>query len=492
GGVLADAASPAAGGRARAGAARRRLLGELAAGDRATLLRTGPRPAVLAGPVPPDAARAALAAWSPVQRRHDPAPALDLARELAGPDGEIVFATDTAPVAPAPDLSVVAFGEPRANAAILTAQRLPAADGGERLRLRLCSHGDLAATAFTVVLGEVPQPPREVVFADGVADAEVLLPAGAGDVRIELRADALAIDDVAWLLPAPDRTVDVCDLLPADERRRLALDRVFAAVGGVRHTADPRRAQLLVATRPGLLRPGQTEVLVAPGDGERAGWRGPFVVDRTHPLLQGVALAGVTWLGGTRELPGQVLVAAGAQALVADEPLDAGRRLWLNLDASAGNVVRAPDWPVLWSNLVEHARREVPGPEAGDVLLGEEARYRRALVAEGDDRELVLETPDGARRPLATDRLVGFVPEQPGVHRVLGSNDRLLARIAARFVDPAESDLRDLATGTWPEAPRIDADGPGLRDGTAERRWLALLLLLLVLADWWWLARRGA
>src|SRR5690606_26441585 len=144
-----------------------------------------------------------------------------------------------------------------------------------------------------------------------------------GAVRAALRGDAFAVDDVAWLLPPPDRTVAVCDLLPGDLRRRLELDRVFAAIGGVRAVADPRQAQLLLAARAGPLAPGQTEVVVETGDGERDGWRGPFTIDRGHPWLDGVALHGVIWLAGRRELPGQVLIAAGARALATEELADA-------------------------------------------------------------------------------------------------------------------------------------------------------------------------
>jgi hypothetical protein len=152
--------------------------------------------------------------------------------------------------------------------------------------------------------------------------------------------------------------------------------------------------------------------------------------------------------------------------------------------------VRAPDWPVLWANVVERARLEVPGAEANEVLLGEEARFRRALLAGGSDAEVTIEAPDGTRVAASGGRVLGFVPEQPGVHRVLGAEGGELAQIAARFCDPGESDLRDLATGSWPRTAPVGRSGEGVRDADAERRWLALLVLAFLLGDWWWLARR--
>ncbi|MBL8728111.1 MAG: BatA domain-containing protein [Planctomycetes bacterium] len=491
--VLDDSASMQAGAQARAAAAVRQQVSALGGGGVVTLLRTGPRPAVLAGPAArPGDALAALAGWRPVQRRHDPGPALDLARELAGDDGEITFCTDGEPVVPPADCDVLAFGAALPNAAILTAQRLPRA-GGEELHLRFGGFGRLDAVAFTVSSGEQALLTRELPLPDGFADAVVALPPGTRTVRVDLRADALPIDDTAWLLPLPERVVAVCDLLPAELRRQLALDRVLAAIPGVRHEVDAPRAQLLLTDRPGALRPGQCEVVLAPGapDGERDAWRGPFVIDRTHPWLLGVQLQGVVWLAGRRELPGNVLVAAGAQALLSEEVLDAGRRLWLDLDARAGNLVRAPDWPVLWANVVERARLEVAGAEANEVLLGEEARYRRALLAGGPDTEITFVAPDGTRVAAAPGRVVGFVPTTPGLHRVLGRDGTELAQIAARFCDPAESDLRDLTTGSWPRTAPLRRAGAAVRDDGSERRWLALVVLLCLAADWWWLHRRS-
>ncbi|MBX3464717.1 MAG: BatA domain-containing protein [Planctomycetes bacterium] len=491
--VLDDSASMQAGGRDRAAAEVLRQAGALAGRDRVTLLRTGARPQVLDGPVAAAAVAGALARWRPVQPRHDPLPALDLALELAGPGGEVVFCTDAAPPTPLPDVAVHAFGVPAANCSLGTVQRVPRPEGGEDLRVGVVGHGAVAATSVTVRVDGVVWRQQDVPLREGAATVQLPLPPGAREVHVALGADALPLDGEAWLLPPPDRTVAVCDLLPAPLRARLDLARVLAAIGGVRAEADPRRAELLVAAAPGVLRPGQTEVVVAPGAGERRAFAGPFTIDRGHPWLVGVELQGIAWLAGPAALPGQVLVAAGAVALVSEELPEAGRRLWLNFDPAAGNLVRAPDWPVLWANVVERARLEVPGPERSEVRLGDEVRHRRAWLAEATD-VVAVEAPDGTRRPLAGGRLTAFVPEQPGVHRLLDAAGGERARVAARCLDPAESDLRGLATGTWPRqvaggAPRSAGGG---RDDAGLRQVLLLLLVAVLAADWWWLQRRPA
>jgi hypothetical protein len=491
--VLDDSASMAAGAAERGRVALRERARSFGSGDRITVLRTGPQPEVLVGPnALPSELGAALARWRPARPRHDPRPALDLARELAGGTGEAVFVTDEAAPAGFEDIAVLAFGEALPNSAILTAARGPRTTGdGEELRLRIGGFGAVLPLALVVrdESRELARTSAELV--DGKADLVVPLPVGAGAVCAALGADALALDDEAWLLPAPDRTVAIVDRLAPEARAALELPRVFQALRGFRFTPDPSQAQLRLSAGPGALVAGQTEIVIT-ADGERDAWRGPFVLDKGHPWLDGLQLQGVYWQSGRGELPGQVLAAVGGKALLSEEFLDAGRRLWIDLDPSAGNVTRAPDWPLLLANVLDSCRAEVPGPAATNLVIGDEARWRRALVAGGADTELTLVGPDGGRRPGRPGRTAGWLVDQPGLHRVLGAGDAELGRFAVRFVDPAESDLRTLRTFTTEGLrPPAVADGP-LRDTSIEQRVLMLVLLVCVVIDWWLLGRGRA
>lgn len=493
--VLDDSASLQCGGAAeRVRTAVHDRAMALGSGDRVTVLRTGPRPEVLVGPrALPSEVAPPLSAWRPARGRHDVLPALDLARELAAGPGEVVFCTDEAAPGDCSDLTVLGFGQAVANAAILSAQRGPDAAGtGEELRLRLGGYGALATVGVGVRAGDQQLLQERIELRDGLADVVVPLPQGLGALHVQLADDALAIDNDAWLLPAPARTVAICDLLPEALRLQLELPRVLRSLRGFRSEPEARRAQLVLSDRPGQLVAGQTEVVIAPGDGERDAWRGPFVLDRGHPWLAGVQLQGVVWLSGRRPLPGRVLAAVGSQALLSEEFLEAGRRLWVDLDPSAGNAARSPDWPLLLANVLDDCRAEVPGPEVPNVVLGDEARYRRSLVAGAGDHQLWLHAPDGTRSEGRGDRTVGWVLEQPGLHDVRSADGKQLGQFAARFYDPAESDLRGLRTYTSERSAADAAAGGSLRDTSIEQRLLALLLLALVAFDWWWLGRRTA
>jgi len=489
--VLDDSASMGANDGAAGRQAVRERLDRLGRGERVTFVRTGPRPEVLADTAERPAGRDGLARWKPAKSSHDPLPALDLARELAGANGDVLFVTDAAPPPGCGDVDVVAVGDARANAAILSVRRAPRGDG-EELFVRVGGFGALSSTTLTVD-GDGRELAREnVEFRDGLADLAFVLPPGLGMLRLRLAPDALPIDDEAFVAPEPQRTAAVANLLPDELQQRLQMPRVFGALPGLRAVTDPRDAQVVIATEPGLLLPGQTEVVFATpaNDAERDGWRGPFVIDRAEPLLAGVQLQGVAWVAPRGALPGRVLVAAGNQPLVTEETLDVGRRLRIAIDPTAGNVVRSPDWPVLWSNVIEAARRSAPGLVDANVVVGGEVRWRRSLVAGRGDATITFVAPDGTRTVGKGLRTVGVIADRPGLWRVFGDGERELGVVAARFLDPVESDLRGCVTGTWPRSvvPDRAAEGAGA-DVHVERLVLALLVLALVLLDWWWLSR---
>lgn len=490
--VLDDSASMQAGGRDAALAAVRDRLSSLRSQDRVSVLRTGPRAEILVGPrALPSEVGPALRNYRPSRPRHDPTPALDLARELASNRGEVVFCTDeTAPFGTS-DITVLALGTPVPNAAILTAQRFRRGGGDEELHVRIARFGALHRTEVSLHTGEAELMRRTVDLTEDSGDFTVVLPPGTGVVRLELAADALAIDNTVWLLPEPVRTVRVCDLLTDETRELLELGRVFAALSGHVLDPDPLTAQLVLAEQPGHPLAGQTEVVIDAGKGERDGWRGPFVVDRGHAWLTGLHLHGVVWLAGRDNPPGRVLAAVANRTLLSEEFVVAGRRLWVNLDPGAGNVMRSPDWPLLFSNLLDASRDEVPGPVHTNIILGDEARFRRSLVAGSPDAELWLETPQGERTEGRGDRVVGWIVEQPGLHRVFDKEGVERSAFAVRFHDPSESDLRGLTSKQ--SRPVSDGEGPdgSLRDTSIERRLLGFLLLLLAMADWWVLARSG-
>src|SRR5580704_5085997 len=98
----------------------------LPAGSVATLVVTGRRPELLAGPaVPLTKASSALDGWHPGAVAHDFEPAWDLAAQLAQDNGRILFVTNHLPPQQAPTpkaMEIVSVGRPLENTAITAAR----------------------------------------------------------------------------------------------------------------------------------------------------------------------------------------------------------------------------------------------------------------------------------------------------------------------------------------------------------------------------------
>ena len=79
-------------------------------------------------------------------------------------------------------------------------------------------------------------------------------------------------------------------------------------------------------------------------------------------------MAGVVWTGASPLASNSVhpLVSAGELPLIgllASPGAPSDPDILFNLDLEHTNLVRAPDWPILISNIVEMRRQNLPGPE---------------------------------------------------------------------------------------------------------------------------------
>lgn len=511
--VLDDSASMGAnaGGQRLSARARelvRERIGALPLRSRVTLVQSGGRPELLAGPAAfPLEAEAALAGWEPDATGHDLTPAVAFGLQLAG-EGAVLLVTDRfEPDRFPPEVELAAVGEPLANAAITVASRSRAqtedgraverlfvtvaglAAGPLRTRLEIAA---LPATGTGPVLERL-----ELELAPGERrHLSFELEEGAPAVEARLSPDALAIDDRAVLVPPPPRTLALASELAPEVGRRLGLttggegsspvERWLEIVPSSVDAGAAGAAHLLVAAgAPGPAAGSRTWALVlaATGD-ERADLIGPFLADRRHPLLEGTTLEGIVWsLEPGRALPGTPLVSAGNTPILTEERRDGRRSFHLNLDPARSSLQRSPDWPILLANLAELRRRELPGPERVNLHVGETLTYRGEgtgpfapfeIEGEGERHEVP------ARETLVYDGL-----DRPGRY-ALSRGGAPLCELGVRFGDAGESDLGVLSSGRRESSRRLGEvrAGPG-RTTSA----LLALALLLVLGDWLVLAR---
>jgi hypothetical protein len=484
-------------------------IAALGRGSRVTLVQSGPRPSLVAGPAAfPAEARAELETWQPGAAHHDLAPAVALALQFAG-DARVTLVTDHyEPEAWPETIEVVSLGRPLDNWAITRASRARerGEDGVEHEKLFL-TLASFASTARTVAVRisasgrelarqeEVLEPGKRAHFALPVSD-------GVGMVEARIDADGLALDDSVLLAPPPARTLALFAALEEAELHALGLAdggehgiaRWLALVP--RSVAAPSAdAAHLVIARAALAAPAAWTLVLEPLGGERKDLIGPFLADRASTLLEGTTLEGSVWsVDPALVLPGAPLVSAGSQPILAEERRGERVTWHWNFDPARSSLQRSPDWPILLANMAELRRSALPGPERTNLGVGERFTYRPGAELAGVDRTApvvyALEGPLGdASKPLreipALEEVVVDGLERPGAYR-LTFGARTVAEFAVAFTDAAESDLRGANAGRHP-ATRAGAELE------AEFSWIQLALIVgalgLALLDWFALSR---
>lgn len=436
-----------------------------------TVIESGLRARIVEGPASPPARLASLR-YAPRGPAHDFAPALSLARELAGPRSRIRLITDK-PIDPAPEgVEVVAVGEALENDAFVAAARVDR-QGKAIVALRV-AHFGRAPVALPVAL----------TAEDGTALAAERLALGPGEekaVRFEVAApgpvlatlpdDALAADGRLRLLPQPVRALAVAVKLPeGPEAEGL---RRFLKVDGAANESEPAD---LVFAPPGEPSPAPWTVTLGT-KGETRALVGPFFADRRHPLLDAVPLEGLLWAAG-ESAPGTPLLTAGDLTLIGQE---SGPVLRLNVDLARSNLARSPAWPVLLSNLLSMRREAMPGFPRHDVALDEEIA---ANVEPG--ARWALSGPSGEQPLRGAGTLRLGAPGVPGTYRLL-KDGKPQDELEVLPIDRRESDLSERAAGRQGSPLPV-----GRIAGDRARSAVPLLLLALLLCLDWMVTGRAA
>jgi hypothetical protein len=375
--------------------------------------------------------------------------ALTLASELGGPSANILVLTDHPP----PDERVTgdrlewqSYGQPVPNLAIVNASRVSHADQ-DRCLLEIANYSAAPRTEqVSVRLGSNTLQTATVNLAPRARQRLVFnVPSGTPLLHAELGADSLIEDNAIQLLPPIRRRVRVHVALTNTPNadlvtRALEVTGLRAAI-----SVDPE-----LVIHHSEVTPSATNAwalcLVTPSSESGAAFTGPFVMDNTHPLAEGLALQGVVWTAATNLTAAQsaipVILAGNTPLLLVREDALGRQHITLNLDPELSTLHNTPDWPILFWNLLQWRTSQQPGLLENNARLGAEVQ----LLTAG--QPVTVTWPDGTTKSFATtvDRLALETP-LPGQYTVVMGNST-----NAFVVNPLaaeESELTHCATGRW-------------------------------------------
>ncbi len=442
----------------------------------ATFITAGQQPQTLGSVKSKRQAKQLLAEWRCEAPTDCLGEAVTFAAEQGGPRARLVVVSDR----PAGDelggggIRWHAVGKPAGNIAIVNALRGDS-PSGERYMIELANLSNKPAdTVLTVTDEGAGQPRVREALEFGANQSRRLtfsLEDNAPALRVAISDDALSADNEAVLLP-PDRTKVRVQTRITDDRLRSDVVRAIDATGRAERVSQGGHLRIT----------DDADVTVAPrntwpvhlmrGEQPKA-YVGPFVVDKAHPLGDGLSLVGVVWSAADIDLPGAPLVLAGNRVLVSDTRRPSGHHeLRIAINAEASTLTRSLNWPILFDNLVRWRADESPGVRTPNVRLG-----TNAYVTVNDEADRVTITdPTGERyeQPV-TQRRLTIPAERAGLWRVTAGEQTY--KFAVNALARGESDLRQLRTdtaGNW----LADTD---VRKQYAEAAWLPILLAMGVL-----------
>lgn len=469
----------------------------------------GETPALLYGPGPAAGAAAAIGGYDPTASSSDLQAAVDLVRDAYGLGLDIhVFTNREVTLLAGADslLTTHVYAARGDNLAFRQVWREPATEtdtpvaagtAGETVTVALVNHADAATRADLrldtaadgelLTVAEVSLPPWGKVVTrytvSGVADKTL---------RVTLSAegrDVIAADSVAFLPPAPKKTITygLSDLPPA--AARFVLVALEAAGAAPWTPADPPRdndgPDLLITADPESV--GRAATLEIPQAGQPIVHTPPLIMDTANRLCRDVRLGDLPWVArdraGTAAAPArdiaEVIIAAGAQPLYWRS---ADGRLHLDAVLDASPLVFSAAWPVLIANLVSEVASALPGLSESVYSPGQSLSYRPDPFApDRPSYRLLSRDADALAIPIDPEA-GGAVPRRAGWYELQAAGDQPVAEIAVLPLYAAASDVRHASDRDIVFAPANDA---AATMGLVDLRWLFVLIGLCFLAANW-------
>ena len=435
---------------------------------------------------------AELERWRCLSPSADLETAISFAAALGDSKALMLIVTDGPPAHPLESDSIQwwGFGSPQPNVAFVNATRNPS-ESGERCLFEITNLSgsarktELVVALHDTVIGDSPARLHHSTVAIRPMETHRVflnLPPNTPALRAWIGDDSLSIDNTVVLLPQVRKPVHV-DVQIQDQRlQSLIVDALKATGRSVSTTTQPDLIFLDQATFANDANEAWLMRLVI--EPQASAYLGPFVVNRAHPLTEGLSFNGVVWgAGTTEEFIGVPIITAGNVPLLTDTERYTGiHELRLRLRPDLSNLQTSPNWPALIWNLLEWRASESPGLQRSNLRLGEVAVLTTKLGVESV--RVVSPSGDIHDQPVL-ERKVNLMAQDVGIYEVDTGSEKYA--FSSNALHQSESDLRTRASGRWGDW----GDTALGRWGYRSFAWFFLLLAIATLTLHLILSKRG-
>ncbi len=423
------------------------------------LITAGKRPYVLSHQVKDQATLMdALQNWHCKSPSDSLDAALNLANSIGGRRALIQVISDKNPDTPLEDVHIqwAALGVKLANTAIINASRT-IYENNDRCMVEIVNFGDMTRETDVSFLFVGRDKPFKKVNARLEPNQRKQIIFSVQDnfspITVQINSDPLGIDNKAVLLSDPYRQLPVQFDIRSQELEKHVREAVLAAEGIIDINKQPR---LYITDKVPETPPDADQwVLLLVEEDKPVSYTGPYIVDHTHPLTQGLSLDGIIWGAGTgHEMPGDPVILAGNIPLITDTALlNSNHLLRLRISHQASNLAQMPAWPIIFCNLTDWIKSLMPGFRRTNIRLGTDPVF----YAPSGISQVTVVKPDKTEKQFnISDNQVIIENQDPGIYLV--KTKKKTYRFASNALSISESDLSRCKTGRygqWKEADTV-------------------------------------
>lgn len=428
--------------------------------------------------------------------------ALSLAGNIASSDAKFIVVTDHAPaegdIEPG-RLIWKAFGTSLDNVAIIHASRVFQGDK-DRLLIEIKNlPKDEKSKKFQMSLLEqgkgVLTRVEETIEPNETFRLRYTIPEGIGTLEARLGPDALNIDNRVVLLPPNRRPVRVMiGSLPADIHDSLKRAIESSGIGTIvterpeilftsrGHTGTESHEHATTETSADESSDSNTPNLVmwtvrfvTSSEEEIKSFIGPFVIDRSNPVTNGLTLEGTVWgASENTSMGGFPIISAGNTPLITELiRRNSARDINFQLNDRYSTLTNSPAWPILIWNLLKYRMDQSHGIPDNNIRLGSEAVF----LGTPDDRTVQVTSPNGEKKNYPVRNMMLPIPaNEVGLYNVNAPSGKYAFAVAALSVE--ESNISKASSGMF--GGWMDEDT--LRSDFHSIVWALLLTALIILS----------
>ncbi|MDR0870084.1 MAG: BatA and WFA domain-containing protein [Planctomycetaceae bacterium] len=331
--------------------------------------------------------------WQCTEPTADLDAAVSFARNVSLPGTKILVVSDhfwKAGFTETGSLLWKSYGEALPNFAVVNSSRV-FRNEKDKMLLEIANFSETAQQLQLTVLE--PEKQRVVyrfnesapLLPNEVKTLRMDVPAGTGVLEVRLGSDVLEFDNRLTLPPPPP---------PA----RVQLGELPDGLGEkIKRAVEASGIAVIVNERPDIVFgtvvngqetvfPGCTVKFYSESDTEKVKpYIGPFILDRSNPLTEGLTLDGVVWSafnGGKPVISASPVISAGDVPLLTDSK----KQLTFYLNSKVSTLTEHPAFPVLIYNILKRnqesvSRKDLSRENGQPVISAEESNLLSAITA---------------------------------------------------------------------------------------------------------------